>query len=279
MNSIKYQLALLYVTVSEFLEKHPSLAGWRQSNHKRPEFSDAEVLTIALMQGYFRTPTLKRTFLLVLANDGRAFPKCCGYAQWLARLNRLSRQLEILARDVAQAHATDLPYYFVDSQPIPLCHRLRHGRVRTLREDGAWFGKTSKGWFFGFKLHILIDSEGLIVNAVLTPGNWDDREGVIPLTQAIHAGSVTVGDLGYRSQPLQTDVWQQDGIVLVTRADADPHQQRLMCTVRERVETVFSQLTERFALRVYARSWLGLWNSLLLKILDHSLTKAGIIPA
>lgn len=117
------------------------------------------------------------------------------------------------------------------------------------------------------------------MNAVLTPGNWDDRESVNPLTQAIHTGSVTVGDLGYRSQPLQTDIWQQDGIVLVTRAGADPHQQRLKCTVRERVETLFSQLTEHFALRVYARSWLGLCNSRLLKILDHSLTKAGIIAA
>jgi hypothetical protein len=62
--------------------------------------------------------------------------------------------------------------------PIPLCHRLGQGRVRTLNEDGAWFGKTSKGWFFGFKPHTLIYSEGLIVNAVLKPGNWDDCEGV-----------------------------------------------------------------------------------------------------
>lgn len=226
MNSIKHQLALLYVVVSEFLEKHPALTEWRRSNHPRPEFTDAEVLTIALMQGYFRTLTLKRTFLLVLANDRRAFPKCRGYNQWLALLTQLSFQIGRLGCDVAQAHAADVPYYFVASQPIPLCHGLRHGRVRTLREDGAWFGKTSKGWFFGFKLHILIDANGLIVNAVLTPGSWDDREAVIPLTHGIHTGSVTVGDLGYRGQPLQTEVWEQDGIVLVTRADAQPHQPR-----------------------------------------------------
>lgn len=278
MNSIKHQLALLYVTVSDFLEKHPALAKWRRSNNARPDFTDAEVLTIALMQGHFRTPTLRRTFLLVLANDHRAFPTCCGYKQWLARLHRLSRQLGRLVGDVAQAHAADVPYYVVDSQPIPLCHRLRHGRVRTLREDGAWFGITGKGWFFGFKLHLLIDSKGLVVNAVLTPGNWDDREAVIALTQALHTGGVVIGDLGYRSRALQTDLWQQDGIVLATRADAGSKSYRL-CHVRARVETVFSQLAERFALRVYARSWSGLWNSLLLKILDHSLIQAGIIPA
>ncbi|MBA2733285.1 MAG: hypothetical protein H0U54_10390 [Acidobacteria bacterium] len=36
-----------------------------------------------------------------------------------------------------------------------MCHQLRHGRVRLLREDGARFRKTSEGWFLGFKLHCL----------------------------------------------------------------------------------------------------------------------------
>jgi hypothetical protein len=43
---------------------------------------------------------------------------------------------------------------------LPVCHRLRHGRVRLLREDGAYGGKTSKGWFFGFKLHLCATLKG-----------------------------------------------------------------------------------------------------------------------
>ncbi|HNJ43332.1 MAG TPA: hypothetical protein PKZ53_22795, partial [Acidobacteriota bacterium] len=59
-------------------------------------FTDAKVMTMALMQYYFRTPPLKQTFLLVKANDPGAFPRCCRYQQWIARLNRL---IPLVAQD------------------------------------------------------------------------------------------------------------------------------------------------------------------------------------
>ena len=90
MLSIKEQLTVLYVTIVDFFDKHPAMANWRESNNSKPEFTDAEVLTLAMMQQYFRTPALKRTFLLVLANDTRAFPKVCSYKQWMARVKRLN---------------------------------------------------------------------------------------------------------------------------------------------------------------------------------------------
>ena len=279
MLSIKDQLTILYVLVSDFLEKHPALENWRRSNHRHPVFTDAEVLTIAMMQAYFQTPTLKRTFLLVRANDPGAFPHGCNYQQWLARLNRLSPQLGWLIGELAQANANDLPFSFIDSEPIPVCQPIRHSRVRVLREDGAYFGKSSKGWFFGFKLHVVVTTDGLILNAVLTPGNWNDRDAATALVQELATGSVALGDRGYRSDPLQDDIWETDGIVLLTRADAGPEQQSLLCRIRERVETTFRQLWDRFSTRVAARSWSGLWTSLLLKILDHSLVTAGLIPA
>lgn len=279
MLSIKEHLTVLYVTIADFFDTHPSMAQWRESNNSEPEVTSAEVLTIATMQSYFRTPTLKRTFLLVLANDAQAFPKCCSYKQWMARLNRLSAPMGAMITELAQAQDVAEQFYLVDAQPIPMCHPMRHWRVLLLRDEGAYFGKTSKGWFFGFKLHLLVTSRGLIVCAILTPGNWDDRDVAAALVQAMATGSYCLGDRGYRRPELQEELLLQDGILLFTRADAGPSAQALLCSVRERVETVFSQLWERFATRVYARSWLGLWNTLLLKMLDHSLCHVGIIPA
>ena len=49
--------------------------------------------------------------------------------------------------------------FLLDRRPaLPVCHPLRHGRVRLLREAGAYWGKTSQGWFFGFQLHVLRQS-------------------------------------------------------------------------------------------------------------------------
>lgn len=278
MLSIKEHLTILYVTVADFFDTHPAWREWRRSNHT-PEFTDSEVLTIALMQGYFRTDTLKRTFLLVRANDPQAFPKCCTYKQWLQRLNRLSGHLGVMVDELAQDHATGAQFYLLDAQPVPVCHPIRHCRVALLREAGAYFGKTSKGWFFGFKLHLLVTASGLIIDAILTPGNWDDRDAATALVQTVSPGSVCLGDRGYRRPALQDELVEEDGVLLLTRAEADKAQQALLCSVRERVETTFSQLWSRFATRVFSRSWQGLWTALKLKMLDYSLCHAGIIPA
>ena len=60
-------------------------------------------------------------------------------------------------------------FYLIDAQPLPVCPPVRPRRVRRLREEGAWFGKTSQGWFFGFKRHVLPHMDGRMVNLVLTP--------------------------------------------------------------------------------------------------------------
>lgn len=280
MLSIKDHLTILYVFVDDYLQKHPAQARWRRSNHRSPKLSDAEVLTVALMQGYFNTPTLARTYALVKANDARAFPHLCSYKQWLARLHALAPLVGQLSRSVPVGLAEMDDLYLMDAQPVPLAQPLRHGRVRLLREDGACFGKTKKGWFFGFKLHALTTSRGHLLCAVLTPANWDDREGARVLAQFPEGAALCLADLGYRGADFSAEVWSADEFLVVTRADATERRQRaLHSSVRERIETTFSQLWARFVTRVYSRSWHGLWNTIKLKMLEYNLCHAGIIPA
>ena len=112
------------------------------------------------MQSYFGCATLKRTFLLVKANDPAAFPHLPGYKQWLARWHQLSFQMGVILDSIPLA-ITDLEeMYLIDSFPIPMCQAIRHGRVNLLRDQGASFGKGTKGWFFGFKLHVLAGANG-----------------------------------------------------------------------------------------------------------------------
>lgn len=280
MLSIKDHLTILYYFVDTYFQQHPQQARWRRSNHCQPALSDSEVITIALMQGYFQTPTLKRTYELVRANDPRAFPRLCSYQQWLARLHALAPLIGELftAVPVSLAELDDL--YLMDSQPIPICHPIRHGRVRSLREDGAYFGKTQKGWFFGFKLHALVTSTGQLLGALLTPGNWDDREGARVLAQFPEDEGLCLADLGYRGAEFTAQLWAADALLVITRADVPTRDGRaLHSSVRERIETTFSQLWTRFVTRIYARSWHGLWNTLKLKMLEYKLCHAGILPA
>src|SRR5215212_1706960 len=187
--SIEHQMTEIYCFIDDYLKAHPRQAQWRRSPHAVPRFTDSEVLTIALLQGAFQVASLKQTYRLVRFNFRTAFPLMPSYAEWLRRLHQLSIHVGLLL-EATCASPSDARFYLVDSKPIPLCHQLRHGRVRLMREDGARFGKSSKGWFFGFKLHALRHISGRFLNIVLTPACFDDRVPAAALADGAEGGVV-----------------------------------------------------------------------------------------
>lgn len=277
MKSVKEQLVLVYCLVDDCLKSEKNGGQWRKSNHQ-PKCTDAEIIAVAMMQSYFSCATLKRTFLLVKANDPSAFPHLPSYKQWLARWHQVTFQMGVILESIP-LNIRDLDeIYVIDSYPINLCQPIRHGRVNLLRDEGAYFGKSSKGWFFGFKLHILSTRTGQIVGAVLLPTSYDDREGGRMLASLMEEGSLCVADLGYRGEKFQLQMYEEEGVLFLTRADIDDQRLKIIHSmIRERVEGVFSSLWARFATRVYSRSWNGLWNTLKLKMLDYKLCFSGIV--
>jgi transposase len=280
MASIVDQLTAVYVFVDDYFQAHPKATQWRCANHCHPTFSDAEVITIGLLEGCLGVATLKQAYRFVADSLSDAFPHLPTYQQWLARLHALSG----VVGQLLQAAGTKTPlgerFYLLDSKPIPVCKPIRHGRVRLLREEGAYFGKTSIGWFFGFKLHLLVHACGAILAAVLTPGNWADQDAALALAQSV-AGGIGLADLCYQGEELFHRVAEEAGLWLVTPAAAAKGSalRALISSVRERVETTFSALWSRFVDRVRSRSWEGLWCALKLAMLHYNLCLAGIVPA
>jgi transposase len=273
VNSIKQHLTEIYAHIDDFFKAHPHLQRHRRSPNDEPLLTDVEVIAIALRQGYFRNENLKHVYELVRANDPLAVKRWCSYQQWLARLHALSVQLQMVLESTFTVAEGAANLFVMDSKPIPLCLPIRHGRVRSLRDEGAYFGKSSKGWFFGFKLHLLRHVDGRLLNVVLTPGNWDDREAALALGLNVDGG-VVLADLGYRGPATQDLLAEEAELLLITRADV-VEKRALLSTVRQRIETTFSQLWHRFIDRVHARSWRGLWNTILLKLIYFQWTEAG----
>ena len=290
-SSIVDQMTKLFVFIDDYLKTHPRQAAWRRSPNATPAFTDAEVVTIALLQGAFGCATLKRTYQLVAANWRDAFPRLPSYGQWLARLHRLAALVGALMHTSLGIRGLGERVYLLDALPIRVCKAIRHGRVRLLHEDGAYFGKSTTGWFFGFKLHTLVHHSGMIVSAVLTPANFDEREAALALALSAALalalsveGGVAVADLGYRGRDnwLFAQLAEDADLVLLHPADAGrkgTSSRALVSSVRERIETTFSGLWNRFVDRVLSRSWQGLWSSLKLKMLHYNLCRAGMLPA
>ena len=104
---------------------------------------------------------------------------------------------------------------FVDSTPLRVCRNQRILIHKTF-EGLAERGKCSMGWFFGFKLHLIINDKGEILNFMFTPGNVDDRE---PLKQGKFLENIKgklCADKGYIGQALFENLFL-NGIQLVTK--------------------------------------------------------------
>ena len=81
MTSIIDQMTQLYYFVDDALKANPRLADWRSSPNAHLAFTDAEVLTVALMQDCFGVASLQQTYILIAENFASAFPHLCSYQQ------------------------------------------------------------------------------------------------------------------------------------------------------------------------------------------------------
>lgn len=134
---------------------------------------------------------------------------------------------------------------FLDSTPLAVCdnHRISQHKVF----DGvAHRGKSSTGWFFGFKLHLVFNDQGELLNLALTPGNVDDRKPVPRLVQRLF-GKV-FADKGYLSRALFQQLLDTFGLRLITKLKSNmknrllPVEDKLLLRKRAIVETIIDQL-------------------------------------
>lgn len=133
---------------------------------------------------------------------------------------------------------------FVDSTAIPVCHPKRITRNKVFKST-AKLSKSSMGWFFGFKLHLIINDCGEILSCKITPGNVDDRTHLPSMAQGI-SGQM-FGDKGYIKQELFEQLLSQ-GLQLITPLKSNmknkliPMNDKLSLRQRSVIETVNDQL-------------------------------------
>lgn len=133
---------------------------------------------------------------------------------------------------------------FIDSTRITVCGNKRISRNQVFK-DVAELGKSSMGWFFGFKLHLVVNDQGELLAFCLTPGNVDDRKPVPDLVQGFFGK--LFGDKGYISQAL-FELLFEAGLHLVTGIRKNmknrlvPMLDKLLARKRSIIETINDQL-------------------------------------
>jgi hypothetical protein len=134
---------------------------------------------------------------------------------------------------------------FVDSTPLAVCHnqRITHHKVFA---ELAERGKSSTGWFLGFKLHLVVNDRCELLNVTLTPDNVDDRKPVPNLVKDLF--DKLFADKGYISQPLFELLLKTFDVQLITKLRSNmknhlmPLSDRLLLRKRSIIETFIDQL-------------------------------------
>jgi hypothetical protein len=133
---------------------------------------------------------------------------------------------------------------FVDATTLAVCHNLRIPQHKVFW-DCARRGQSSMGWFYGFKLHLVINDCGELLGCYLTPGNVDDRQPVPQMVTDLWGK--LFGDRGYISGAL-TALLMSHGLQLVTKIKKKmknrllPVCDKLLLRKRSLIETVNDQL-------------------------------------
>lgn len=218
------------------------LTNGSRQRKRQSTLSLSEVMTLVVHFHQSSYRTFKAYYTQhVIKHLRRDFPELVSYNRFVELMPTALLPLCLLLRQ-RKGRCTGIS--FIDSTPIQVCHNRRILQHKVF--DGvAQRGKNSMGWFYGFKLHLVINDRGEILGVQLTPGNVDDRKPVPDLVKGLFGK--LFGDRGYISQVLFETLYG-DGLELVTKLRKNMKQRllplfdKLMLRKRVLVESVNDQL-------------------------------------
>ena len=178
--------------------------------------SEVMTILIAFQQSNYRT--FKHFYLKHACVYWRSeFPHLVSYT----RLVQLKKEVLTLLRLYLATTLGDCSgVSFVDSTRVRVCDNRRISSHRVFA-DVAECSKTSMGWFYGFKLHLVINHTGALLDVALTPGNIDDRKPLRKFAERLH-GSL-YADRGYISKDLREELREQGvNLVYKVRKNMEP---------------------------------------------------------
>lgn len=222
------------------------LASGKRQRRRAGELHPSELMTILILFQTSHYRTFKAYYTeYVQAHLRREFPKLVSYSRFVELIPTVLLPL-VAYLHTQMGRCTGIS--FIDSTPLAVCHTARIQQHRVFAVDAAR-GKTSLGWFYGFKLHLVVNERGELLSFCLTRGNVDDRQPVPALLKRVRSPfGKLFGDKGYISQPLAEQLLVEQGVQLITRLRKNmrnrllPLADKLLLRKRALIETIYDHL-------------------------------------
>lgn len=196
------------------LQKRTISVSGKHHRNRPGRMSDSEIMTILVLFHTSHFRDLKTFYLGYICQHMRKeFPQVISYNRFVERQAKVGLHLLLFFHTCALGKCTGIS--IIDSTPLVSCHIKRMHMHKTMA-GWAQKGKCTMGWFYGFKLHLVINDKGEIIQWQLTPGNCDDREPLKNKKFTERLFGKLFADRGYISQDLFESLFVDD-IHLVTK--------------------------------------------------------------
>lgn len=238
----------LYVKTDELLKAAPQLAPWRPPVGIAPKLSDAELVTLAVMQALLGFTSEARWLRYADRHLRQLFPYLPGQSGYNKRLRRAAGLLGHVIRAVATDTALwSDDVWLADSTPIE-CGRSRDTARRSSLAGWAAYGwcPSHSRWFWGLRLHLVCTLHGLPIAFALTSAKAVDREvltellAVEPALVAARPGQILIADKNYYGRQFEAGLADLGLRLLRPARKGEPQQPgaRLFKPLRQLIESV-----------------------------------------
>lgn len=216
MNFTDSKITEIYYLVDDFCKEFDNNLSTQiigKVSKRPPILNHSEVISIMILfhdKGY---KCMKHFYTqYVQVHLKHLFPKTVSYNRFVELMKAVNLHFSIFIKTICLGEITGVSY--IDSTPIRVCKNKRISRHKVF--DGiAAIGKSTMGYFYGFKLHLVINERGELLNFIITPGNIDDREPLKNKRFIKKIKGKLYGDKGYVSASL-AHILFIDGIQLIT---------------------------------------------------------------
>lgn len=217
----------------------------RKHRRRKGLMSDAEIMTILICFHFNTFRNFKHYYLFYVQKHMKhLIPEQLSYNRFVEVESKVSVQMMLFLQLFCFGECTGIS--FVDSTCVPVCHnkRIRNNKVF---KDYAEIGKSTMGWYYGFKLHLICNEKGELLNFMLTRANVDDRNENVFNRLADNVFGKLYADKGYISQTLFDRLFSQ-GLNIVTGFKSNMKNKlmslydKLMLRKRSVIETINDEL-------------------------------------
>lgn len=242
----------IYFIIDEFfkefdtiIREHSLESSKTKKRNRKFTMSESEVMTILLLFHFGAFKNLKSFYVFYVQKYmQKDFPATVSYNRFVELERKVCIPLAIFVRMMCMGKCSGIS--FIDSTPLRSCHIKREKQHKTFKGI-AEKGQCSIGWFYGFKLHLIINDKGEILDFILTAGNVDDREPLKSMDLHKRIFGKLFGDKGYISKDLFEQLFV-DGVHLITKLRKNMKnalmllQDRIMLRKRALIENVNDEL-------------------------------------